>query len=263
MAPDAKGDESKFKVSIVTGEHDRRALRLSELQGLNLLSSPAWVFDQQKRRVPWANVEARKAYFKRLSEDRRASSEYAEVGGVAVADADCDDDCDDSSAPRSDTVRLYAMAEKDGCTVHIVGPRRVLLAGMRATAELDDSIVTLVVSPIDILEGSSHVPKRATLFQEIGLSEMRFDRTMDIKANDTPMDVIMKMLDEVAAGFPVPAVHAKVIRAISSFPSTRKRAAGARGTGSRDGRPRRPRWRRRSSCRASRGAPAPPGPRTE
>ena len=56
--PGAKGDESKFKVSIVTGEHDRRALRLSELQGLNLLSSPAWVFNQQKRRVPWANVEA-------------------------------------------------------------------------------------------------------------------------------------------------------------------------------------------------------------
>ena len=213
---DGKKEKREFKVRVLDTS-DRRKLTLSELQGLDVLTTPAWVFDQKRREVPWANVEAMKAYFKRRSFDKdcRPPRGY-----------DCDVDREhirrsideDLPSPQSDTVKFYAMVEDEGCTVHIVGPRRVLLAGIRPSVRRspsvianEDEIVTLVVSPIEILEGQD-VPRRASLFHEIALSELKFDHTLDIGPSDTPLDVIVKMLDEISAGFPVPSVHAKLVR---------------------------------------------------
>jgi hypothetical protein len=191
-----------FKVRVLdSGVNGRRQLTLSELQGLNVLTTPAWVFQQKRREVPWANTEAMKAYFRRTSMDYTTESS--------------------KSKKESDTVRFYAMVEEEGCTVHIVGPRRVLLSGIRPNPEtrvrrspsnlIDNDIVTLVISPIEIISDDMTMT-RAALFHEITLGDLKFDYRLDINGDDTPIDVISKMLDEIISGFPVPPVHAKFVR---------------------------------------------------
>ena len=187
----------EFKVKVVgDGAMPRQVLRLSELQGLDVLSTPTWIFDQDKREVPWANREAIRAY----------------QDGDNIADVS-------STVSKSDSVKFYAMTDEGGGhTVHVVGPRRVLLASMRtrnaspADAADGDEPVTLIISPIELIEGDKR-RRNAVMFHEIHVSDnLRPDRTIEISANDTPLDVIAKMLDELAAGFPVPAVQARLIR---------------------------------------------------
>jgi cAMP-specific phosphodiesterase 4/high affinity cAMP-specific and IBMX-insensitive 3',5'-cyclic phosphodiesterase 8 len=199
----------------------RRTLTLAELHGLDVLTTPAWVFHQKRREVPWANVEAMRTYFRRSSADRDRSP--ASHQGNAQHQEHHHHHEKDPEA--NDTVRFYAMVEDEGCTVHIVGPRRVLLAGVRpdprkassvrrvASTLLDNEneVVTLVVSPIEIV-GEQGGSRTAALFHEITLSDLRFDHALDIQADDTPIDVIVKMLDEIISGFPVPSVHAKFVR---------------------------------------------------
>ena len=178
-----------FKVRVLDGGHQgRRQLTLSELQGLNVLTTPAWVFQQKRREVPWANTEAMKAYFRRSSLDKSPGADRKN---------------NEKMQAESDTVRFYAMVEEEGCTVHIVGPRRVLLSGVRPNPEtrvrrspshlIDNDIVTLIISPIEIIgEGGFHT--NASLFHEITLSNLKFDYKLDIQSDDTPLDVIVKIL---------------------------------------------------------------------
>jgi hypothetical protein len=182
-----------FKVRVLETVN-RRTLTLSELQGLDVLTTPAWVFDQKRREVPWANGEAQKAYFKRHSFE---SNPYERT-------------------IHESTVKFYAMVEDEGCTVHITGPRRVLLAGVRSPFSRDrddaDDIVTLVVSPIVLTDVRTTEKKNLALFHEIAITDLKFDHTLDIQTTDTPLDVIIKMLDEASHGFQVPMVHAKFVR---------------------------------------------------
>ena len=130
----------EFKVKVVgDGAMPRQVLRLSELHGLDVLSTPTWIFDQDKREVPWANREAIRAY----------------QDGDNIADVS-------STVSKSDSVKFYAMTDEGGGhTVHVVGPRRVLLASMRtrnsspADAANGDEPVTLIISPIELVEGTS------------------------------------------------------------------------------------------------------------
>jgi cAMP-specific phosphodiesterase 4/high affinity cAMP-specific and IBMX-insensitive 3',5'-cyclic phosphodiesterase 8 len=208
----------------------RRTLTLAELHGLDVLTTPAWVFHQKRREVPWANVEAMRTYFRRSSADRDRSPsasghQPASHQGNAQHQQQQEHHHHEKDPEANDTVRFYAMVEDEGCTVHIVGPRRVLLAGVRpdprkassvrrvASTLLDNEneVVTLVVSPIEIV-GEQGGSRTAALFHEITLSDLRFDHALDIQADDTPIDVIVKMLDEIISGFPVPSVHAKFVR---------------------------------------------------
>lgn len=193
---DEMQEQNGYKVRIID-ENKRRSLRLSELQGLDILTTPAWVYRQKKKEIPWANSEAMQLYFKRKSLDENKSQ-------------------DTSTTNINDTIRFYAMVEETGCTVHIVGPRRILLAGVKTTSKTsknDDEIVTLIVSPIEIVNGDN-VAQNAALFHEISTNnnfEVQ-EKPFDIQANNTPMDIILQMLNELSAGFKVPAVHAKKIR---------------------------------------------------
>jgi hypothetical protein len=199
---------NEYKVRIIEN-NVRRALKLSELKGLDMLSTPAWVYDQKKNEIPWANVEAMNTYFKRRSQESPSTSNRNSADNSTL---------DASALLESDAVRFYARVEEDGCTVHIVGPRKILLSGVsplsRRNKSHDNEIVTLVVSPIEIIEKDVDKPRNATLFHEIGLTELQFESNIDIQASDTPLDVILRMLDVISAGYPVPCVHAKKMREV-------------------------------------------------
>jgi cAMP-specific phosphodiesterase 4 len=180
-----------FNVRII--EHnDRRALSISELSCMELLTTSAWVFDQSNHEIPWANTKAMHDYFRRRS-----------LQSVSVP----------LLPEEADTMQLYTMVENDGYTVHITGPRNILLAGIRPEGSNDhgDGVVTLVVSPIKII-GSTGDSRNATLFHETSIADFYVPgKKIDIKSNDTPMEVIMRMLDNIANGINVPMVHAKLM----------------------------------------------------
>ena len=187
-------DELGYKVHITDTNGLRlKELTISELNGLDALVTPAWIYSQKSGEVSWANAEAKTLYFK-------TAEDGADRSGSGAGSAE-------SSKV---TMSLYAKVEEDLCTVHIIGPKWLLLSDVIADViEADDTeIVRLVVSPINIYNTKS------ILFQQVSLNEINFGETIEVNAKDTPMDIVMKMLDMLSAGINVPAVHAKLIKEV-------------------------------------------------
>lgn len=182
-------DEGSFKVIVTERTTINRSLTDSELRGLNALGTPTWVYSQRMGSVSWANTVAKDIYFRTSQEFERQPQPTNEKPSALLG--------------------FYAKVEDDGCTVHVVGPKNILLSDQMHGDQTDsDEIVTLVVSPIAIND------KNAILFQQVTLSADSFGKRLDVKSDDTPMDVIMKMLDLISVGIPVPAIHARALKEV-------------------------------------------------
>jgi hypothetical protein len=172
--------DGSFHVKILD-KTQRRELTYGELNGLNALAIPTWIYSQRSGSVSWANTEAQNIYFRKSREIDR-----------------------DNTFTQT-TLGIYARVEEDGHTVHIVGPRNILLKGQ--TDCTDEDIITLVVCPIVVNNTKS------TLFQQV-LDTKQFPNRIEVKADDTPIDIIMSMLDMMTEGTPVPAVYAQLVRSV-------------------------------------------------
>jgi cAMP-specific phosphodiesterase 4/high affinity cAMP-specific and IBMX-insensitive 3',5'-cyclic phosphodiesterase 8 len=174
-------EHEKFRVQILENSI-RREMTFEELNGLNALAIPTWVYNQQSASVAWSNTQAKNVYIRKSLDSRREAT------------------------PDETLIGLYARVEQDECTVHIVGPKNILLNCL--TSNNTDDIVTLIISPIsvDSVKGS--------LIQQITLDESSFGKKIEVQSDDTPLDIITKMLDLIALGIPAPAIYAKALQSM-------------------------------------------------
>lgn len=175
-----------IKVRVIE-KTKRRVLSPKEMCGLDVLAVPTWVF-RTENGVRWANIEA-------LSNDIDISSSTSSPSGSKRSSFE-----DETSS----SLKFHAQVEHNECTVHVIGPRNILLKGqVKIKGENDNDIVTLVISPI------KYKNKNATLVHHVATFKQN---EFEINSLDTPMDLILRMLTMVSNGEYVPAVHASVVK---------------------------------------------------
>ncbi len=229
-------------------------LTLKELRGLDALVTPAWIYSTKTRGVCWANTEARSSYFgegsRRSSLDTngaRTSLERNETNPRTSFESSSTRDENDAAA-----MKIHAHIENEDRVLHITCPRRMLFKD--DDVEESNEIVKLIVRPIVIRQSSNGGgltsddvrvnSEHLMLFQELSLPQpsamigSSTSKTMDkspstapgtlerssdaknknstfqVNATDTPLDIIMRMLDMIASGAQVPAVHARFVKAV-------------------------------------------------
>ena len=145
--------------------------------------TPAWIYSKKKNEVSWANSEAKSMYFKsQMLKSKKIDENH--------------------------TMDIYGKVEDEHCTVHLVGPRKLLLSNIITDLSVDseDDNVRLVITPVII----SNTP--SMLFQQVSLNKITFGETLEVSPQDTPLDIVIRMLDLLSSGVPVTSIHAKLIK---------------------------------------------------
>ena len=182
-------EELGYRVHITSAGGQPKILTVSELNGLNALVTPAWIFSQKSKDVSWANAEAVATYFSNSSSGSSTGNSMDKQTSLSMD--------------------IYSKVEDDLCTVHIVGPKWLLLSEIveDISPEQDDP-VHLVVTPVSVDN------KVSMLFQQVTLDDVTFGERLELNPTDTPMDIVIRMLDMMSVGIRVPPVQAKLIKKV-------------------------------------------------
>ena len=175
----------QFKFKIIESSL-RSSIDLADIRTLEESSTPAWIYSHDMSKIAWLNSKAKETY---------GLSVVPSLEGLQTTTINMDTDAEI-------LVKLFEKVGNEDITVHIIGMRRMLIDG---TKQDNDEIVTLVVSPIKIKSMG-----KATLFQEAEMLEE------DVNKNklplDSPLDIVMRMLNLLAQGLPIPPIHAIKLR---------------------------------------------------
>lgn len=175
----------EFKFKIIESSL-RSSIDLADIQTLEESSTPAWIYSHEMAKIAWSNSKAKETYGLLV---------VPALEGLNNTEINLDTDAEI-------LIKLFEKVENEDITVHIIGMRRLLIEG---TKKDNDEIVTLVVSPIKIKSMG-----KATLFQEAEiLEEDDNDNKLPL---DSPLDIVMRMLNLLAQGLPIPPIHAIKLR---------------------------------------------------
>lgn len=207
-------------------------LTLNELNGLEALVTPAWIYSTKTHDVCWANTEARTSYFGKSGLEKTGARISFDVGTEDSKRASFESVASSTMEESSAAMKIYTRVENDGCVLHVTCPRRLLFKDATEAISTSttsvagasnyngDEIVKLIVRPIrlrqsengEIRVNSQHL----MLFQELSLrtAGMGQHTAFAVNPTDTPLDIIMRMLDVIGTGAQVPAVHARFVKTI-------------------------------------------------